>query len=688
MKSEEDVHRCNFVLSTTDEGWVPVKKQWGLGFITVGLNRISWNTPTIISADNTSIVVKYLIRFKEERYRCVWNGNRRKSRTQRAILLTVTRKITEEGLHEEFRFANNSDSYILLDEIGIYSSFHDTYTSGEHALDTHVNQHIWAAGDGSYIETIRQSAAAPNFGLITMNGSFSSYQVEEINSSNFRGVIALVSREQRIAKGAELVISRLITSYGSHADFLETYSRYTGFPLLDYGQLILKCGETFRFSILSREKLEKVKISGEVMKEENGVLSFEPRDTGELSGKIFYGAGRIAGIRLRVIDDPLSLLRKRAHFIAERQQVNDPSDLRYGAYLPYDNERECIMRTEDFDRLYYSIPDRNDARERLGMGAFLAAWIRISGERELLPSLQRYMDFVERKLIDQNFDVWDSAEKQAAGRFHSPDLNMTMKENDMRYRSFNYVFVLALEAEMYRLTHEEHYARMCAGVLERYAEKYGLGGNTCMFGVDTGTVHVLRDAGLQDSADRMTEYLKNRAAYLRDLDDRYDSSEVIYEQGTTASVMREIALYYLETGDASYLECLKKQAERTMAFEGEQPDYRSYHSAVLHWDDYWFGKMEMWGDTMPHYWDTISADAYCLYAAITGDRALITRAETIFRNNLALIHEDGSCDNCYVYPEKVNGRPGARTDQLSNDQDWAFYTYIKAHDFLKERKLI
>ncbi|MGC3991747.1 MAG: hypothetical protein QM796_19055 [Chthoniobacteraceae bacterium] len=55
------------------------------------------------------------------------------------------------------------------------------------------------------------------------------------------------------------------------------------------------------------------------------------------------------------------------------------------------------------------------------------------------------------------------------------------------------------------------------------------------------------------------------------------------------------------------------------AFCGLQPDARLYEIGIRHWDDYWFGKIATYGDTMPHYWKPINALAYAYYGLGTKD---------------------------------------------------------------------
>jgi hypothetical protein len=108
-----------------------------------------------------------------------------------------------------------------------------------------------------------------------------------------------------------------------------------------------------------------------------------------------------------------------------------------------------------------------------------------------------------------------------------------------------------------------------------------------------------------------------------------------------------------------------------------QPDYHLNNIAIRHWDGFWFGKRETWGDVFPHYWSMLSAIAFNLYAECTGNIEYRTKAEIIARNNLCLFFEDGSASCAYIYPNKVNGIEAKFYDPFANDQDWALYFYLQ-----------
>ena len=116
------------------------------------------------------------------------------------------------------------------------------------------------------------------------------------------------------------------------------------------------------------------------------------------------------------------------------------------------------------------------------------------------------------------------------------------------------------------------------------------------------------------------------------------------------------------------------------SFGGFQPSYHLNEIAIRHWDGYWFGKREFWGDTFPHYWSTLTAVAYDLYAEATGDESYKKRAGNIVRNNLCQFFEDGKASCAFIYPNKVNGQKAFFYDPYANDQDWALVYYLMINE--------
>ena len=156
LSLREDTYKANFVLASKDEPWVPENKGWGLGFITSGFNRVQIENCESLFFAQREMTATYRLAYTDERCACVWNGDIEESKRKRCLLVTVTRTLAEDGLYETLAFKNESEKYLVLDELGLYSSFRDTYVTGENVLHTHMNQHICTAGDLCYPCRIRE----------------------------------------------------------------------------------------------------------------------------------------------------------------------------------------------------------------------------------------------------------------------------------------------------------------------------------------------------------------------------------------------------------------------------------------------------------------------------------------------------------------------------------------------------
>lgn len=72
------------------------------------------------------------------------------------------------------------------------------------------------------------------------------------------------------------------------------------------------------------------------------------------------------------------------------QQMNNPSDPRYGAYMVYDNEGDSIYLN---DTPNCNPVDRDEGAERVGMGVLLAKQYRLTKDEKLKESLLKYARF-------------------------------------------------------------------------------------------------------------------------------------------------------------------------------------------------------------------------------------------------------------------------------------------------------
>ena len=672
----DDIYGANFMLAAADEPWVPENKQWGLGFICSGFQRVPIGSPISLSSSEGEMTAVYELAYTDERVACVWNGDIEKSKQKRKVRVTVKRELSEDGLYETVAIKNESEKYIVLDELGLYSSFRDTYATGKNVLHCRMNQHICVRGDLCYIEAQRQSGVGKNLAMIALEGSFFSYQLEEQNTSNHRGVVALVEKDVRIPAGGVHTLKRLITDYETREELEKKICHYTGYPILDYGLMTVEKGETIRISVKEKGLLQSIKLDGEILACKGDFYEYTPDETGVKEGVIRYG-DRIARITYRVTDCIGALMAKRVKFIVENQQITDPSDPLFGAFMPYDMEREKIFRAEEDAHFYYHcVPDRNEARERMGMGAFVALYSRLSGDRQYLPALERYRDFLLKYIVDENYDVWDSYLRQESEKYYHEGIILVPRKLDMRSRLHNYTFALPFFTEMYLLTKEDVYARTSVGLMKRYYELAFEGG--FMPNLDTllPETLLLEHPEYKEDLEKIREGERALAYKTAAMAGNYFEGEVAYEHGHPASSLKYLAEYYLSKKDGGVMGAIRDEACRTESFNGNQPHFNQNGIPIRHWDAFWFGKYELWGDTFPHWVSCLSACGYSDLYLITGKEEWKEKARKIFMANIALINKDGSAYNSYIFNERSHGRQAGRYDALSSDQDWIFYYYL------------
>jgi hypothetical protein len=169
----------------------------------------------------------------------------------------------------------------------------------------------------------------------------------------------------------------------------------------------------------------------------------------------------------------------------------------------------------------------------------------------------------------------------------------------------------------------------------------------------------------------------------------YPPHEVRFEQTiATPAVAIPAAFYDRIEHDPGILHDLAPQMDLLSRFSGDQPDYHLNEIPIRHWDEYWFGKRRLFGDTFPHYLSLLTARAYHLYAKITNDASYRKKAAKCLRNCLCLFSPDGTASCAYLYPFSVTmrhrdgsiscpARRGEFYDPFANDQDGVLYMILR-----------
>jgi hypothetical protein len=637
--------------------WIGKEYGWGLGEVTVGAapehKRYKWGDSLDIDRLNEN---SWLIHY-------YMDNN---------IAVSVKRKLQQGDLIEEYVFVNKGDRVAYLSDVSINTPFNDNYPDAETCYASRANAHIWAAGSASYVHAVRMGAYAPHLGLVLTEGALQGYEIKERardkGMSNTRGVIALNPVDMALQPQESHTLSWRIFRHDGNEDF---YGK-----ILEYGSVagssdryVYEAGDTVNveFKAKNRIKTPKMLMNGEdipFVVENNRVTAQYPvAKEGNMIFRLQYDGDKTAYVECLAVSGIDKLIKKRTGFIMNNQQLNNKEDLRDGAYMVYDNDTDRIYLN---DTPNANPVDRDEGRERHGMGVLLALQYQATKDEKIKESLLKYSAFVHR-LHDREYRLWSDAGRTS------------------RNRAYNYPWAANYYFEMFNVTGDKQFLKDAYGILKALYRQFGHG----FYAIDVPVkgYYLLKNNGFEDEAESLLEDFRQTAEIYLKNGWRYPGSEVNYEQSIVAPSIIHLLRMYAVTRDERYLKGAEEQLPLLEAFAGLQPSYRLNEIAVRHWDGYWFGKQEFWGDTFPHYWSTLSALAYSLYAECTGRESWQKRAENIVRNNLCLFFEDGKASCAYIYPLRVNGEKAKFYDSYANDQDWAMYYYFVVNSTKQNFKL-
>ncbi len=636
----------NWILETdgSQYKWVGQEYGWGLGsFCTLsGEDTLThtWNTPVKITTTPGRMEAVY-----------VAGG----------VHITVKRTLYKNNLLEEFVFQNNGALPIQLFNIGINTPFNDNYPDAATCYKARTNAHIWAGQSAAYVNAMHMSGRAPHLGLVLTKGSIPTYEIKERgrekDNSNTRGVIVLNPEDITLLPEQKYTLSWRIFTHQGPNDFERNLLLY-GSVIGRSGKYVYQRGEDAHvvFEHPGTVKKAVITLNGKIvphtLHRNTFVVDVMMPKEGEACFEMKYDKGKRTSLHCLVISSEENLIRERANFIVGHQQMNNESDKRYGAYMVYDNELDKIYLN---DTPNCNPVDRDEGRERVGMGVLLAMLYQKNKDENLKSSLLRYSTFVH-KLQDKDYNTFSNTDLTGWNR------------------NYNYSWIANFYFEMFHVTADKQYLLDGYHTLKALYRNFGHG----FYAIDMPTkgYQLLKDNGYPaEAASLLDDFRQIGDAYLKN-SYNYPVSEVNYEQSIVAPSVTHLLRLYLLTKEQKYLDGAKEQLPLLESFGGRQPSYHLHEISIRHWDGYWFGKREFWGDTFPHYWSTLTALAYDLYAQATGDTSYRERAIHIVRNNLCLFFEDGKASCAFIYPNKVNGQKASFYDPYANDQDWALVYYL------------
>lgn len=601
----------------------------------------------------------------QDRYKMNWIEGGTEWGTVKCVPpLDVEVKSEKRGdiVKEEYIFTNNTDKDIFtcLTDIGIYTPFNDDYTSAEECMTNKCHAHIWCGGKISYVMALRMGGEAPHLGLVLNSGSIGGYSVERDikRASNDRGDFILHPSPFSLAPGESYTVSWTLFFHDGKEDFYTKAAQYCKkFLNVHADKYVLFGGETSNVEIKTNfsftENDVQILLNHERIDftvKNNSVLFQAKTDAcGELKYQICIG-GVHTYLRMIVLPALTELAASRCRFITKKQQYRKDSSRLNGAYLVYDNESNSMF--------YSPLYDYNGGRERIGMGLLIALYLQTKHDADMEKSLSDYAEYVRRELVNEE-----------TGEVY----NDYMRDDSYK-RLYNAPWFALFYVEMYKLYKDRGYLITAYKIIMNYYEN----GGSEFYPIELPAAELINLMRSEDmNAEKLTEQFLRHADRIAETGTKYPSSEVNYEQSIVAPAADILLKAYMLTNDEKYLSAAKRQIDVLELFNGLQPDYHLYETAIRHWDGYWFGKRRMYGDTFPHYWSALTANVYSDYARITHDNEYLKKAEYSFRGVMSLFMLDGSASCAYVYPVTVNGERAEYYDPYANDQDWGLYYMLK-----------
>lgn len=569
------------------------------------------------------------------------------------LRVDVTRVPEEDRYTETYTFVNDSavDVFTRRGEIGIWFPLCDRYEGADICLASRAHTHLFCGGNTAWICALRMGLSDINLGVVLTAGSVDAYSVERdpARYSNERGDFLLHPAAVHLAAGASCTLAFTYFFHTGREDFLQ---KAAAFPAA-------LCVRARTFSVFIGEPLTLTFSQPAAVSDGTALLSspattftFTPQTPGEHRLTLTYADGRHTCARIFVAPAFETLVRARLDFIVSRQQYRGEGAL-HGAFLLYDNEEEHPY----FDNTF---SDHNASRERLGMGILLAAWLQNHPDERLREALDLYVWFVEREFFDP-----------ATG-----DVYNTVGKDPSFKRLYNAPWIARFMTELYYLTHDTEYL----GKMFRCMERYYAGGGARFYpnGLSmTEMVWSLREAGMSREADRLLSLLRAHVDNMMEIGLHYPKHEVNFEQTIVTPAATFLCQFYLLTGEEKYRSAARGQMYILSRFDGFAPDHHLFEVAIRHWDDFWFGKRAMLGDTFPHDWSILSSVSYHHFYEIGGGKEWEERARAGARACLSLFDPDGRAHAAYLFPYAVNGERGEFYDPYANDQDFALYFYLK-----------
>lgn len=576
-----------------------------------------------------------------------------------ALEVKAERFFDNEGRFTErytFRNLRSAELFLSRGDLAVEVNPNDVYTDAETCMTTRCNAHLWCGGHSSYMNALRMGSSECNLGLAVTRGFVDSYS-QIGTKSNHRGAFLLNCGHRILRPGEEAVLEWKLFWHTGNSDFYQKITGFSQYIPVETQQYTVFEEESIRFCVgmencrvfLDNEQIPCVKEKGS-----NWVV-YSPQRLGDHRFVIKSGE-YTTWADFFVAETFEKLVEKRIRFAVKKQQYQCSGSRLDGAFLIYDNKEGHPV----FD---HEITDHNACRERVGMGLLLTKYLQTHPDEQIRAALDRFVEFILREI----FDPETGAVRDSIGP-------------EGKLRLYNGPWIVMLFTELYLLTREPAWLKRTVKILRNYYENGGSRFYPNGFSIYK-TARAFQTAGLMEEYRQVTEWFINHADNMARIGLGYPKHEVNFEQTIVtpaATILSEAALL---TKESRYAEEAKKHVRVLERFNGLQPSFHLYQIPIRYWDGYWFGKQNLFGDVFPHYWSCLTARAFQDYWQVSGEERYKLLAQQCMRNCLCLFNEKGKASCAYMYPFRLNEKPGEFYDDWANDQDFALYFALELDMF-------
>lgn len=564
-------------------------------------------------------------------------------------------------LNQRFTIKNLMDFDVFLEHgnLGFKVALNDVYTYADDCMTNRSSAHLWCGNNVTYINALKMGVADINLGLMLKKGDIRTYSVVDCDS-NIRGKFILDNNHIELIPFGEYTVEWELFWHKGTEDFMDKLREYPNFIDIKSDNYTVFIGESIGFTATVPPTAENIKIVCDGVeipfdRQNNAVtINYTPTQIKEYRFDI-YADDIHTYTEFNVSEKFDKLIEKRANFIVDNQQVNNPDSRLYGAYVIYDTEKQYKI-------FNHKLTCHNACMERLGMALFIAKYLQLHPENQKIrASFDRFVDFMMREFFDADTGM-------VYGSIGKPEGHV---------RLYNAPWVASLLADTYLVTGDKKYLLCIPKLLDLYYHTYG-GFKFYPNGfLLKKIVDALKNAELFEEYNYVLKCFEKHVDNMIKVGASYPKHEVNYEQTIVSPAASFIAEMGVITGDKKYTSEAYRHIALLERFNGNQPSFHLDETPIRYWDAFWGGKTRLRGDTFPQYWSCLTARSYKNYYLISGDKRYLEKANRGMRNCLCLFRADGSASCAYVYPYRCNGMKGAIYDGWANDQDYALYFAIE-----------